>query len=140
MKYFFLEPEAAGGLGENTILDASLHPPRIDRLHVELGGWLGDAILETFPCVMATKLAAEALERNGATGIELAELEVSASAVFHEMHPARKVPSLYWLKVTGDAGKHDFGIATDLRLVVSEKALDVLRPFGIQHALIAPCV
>lgn len=139
MKYFFLEPEVVGGLGENTILDASVHPPRIERLHVEIGGWLGDAILETFPCVMATKFAAEALERSGATGIEFAELEVSASAEFHEMYPVREVPSLCWLKVTGDAGKHDFGIATDLRLVVSERALDVLRPFGIQHALVEQC-
>ena len=138
MKYFLIEPEVPGGLGENTILDSSVHPPRVDRLHIELSGWLGDAILEAFPCALATQFAAEALKANGITGIEFAELDVSASTEFREMYPARELPNLCWLKVTGVAGKNDFGIAPDLRLVVSEKALDVLRPFGIQHALIEP--
>ncbi|APF85630.1 hypothetical protein HI806_01945 [Ralstonia solanacearum] len=54
MNYFFLEPEVAGALGENTVLDASTHPPRVEKLHFEFSGWLGDAILESFPCVIAT--------------------------------------------------------------------------------------
>lgn len=140
MRYFFFEPEAAGALGENTVIDASVHPPRVDKLHFEFSGWLGDAILETFPCVIATQSAAEALERRGVTGIQLAEVEVSVSAGFREMYPAREIPRFRWLKVQGEAGNHDFGIAADLRVVVSEQALDVLRPFGIKHALTEPFV
>ncbi|MHA6829299.1 hypothetical protein ACQUJV_24240 [Ralstonia pseudosolanacearum] len=139
MNYFFREPEVAGALGENTVLDAGTHPPRVEKLHFEFSGWLGDAILESFPCLIATLSASEALEQSGVTGIQLAELEVSTSVGFRDMYPAREIPSLRWLKVTGEAGKHDFGIATDLRLVVSEKAIDVLRPFGIQHALVEQC-
>lgn len=140
MRYFFFEPEVAGALGENTIIDATVHPPRVDKLHFEFSGWLGDAILESFPCVIATQSAAEALERSGITGIQLEELEVSTSVEFREMYPAREIPSLRWLKVQGEAGNHDFGIANDLRVVVSERALDVLRPFGIEHALTEPFV
>jgi len=138
MNYFFLEPEVAGTLGENTVLNASTHPPRVEKLHFEFSGWLGDAILESFPCVIATLSASEALEQSGVTGIQLAELEVSTSVGFRDMYPAREIPSFRWLKVQGEAGRHDFGIAADLRVVVSEKALDVLRPFGIEHAVTEP--
>ncbi|WP_244786042.1 hypothetical protein [Cupriavidus pauculus] len=138
MKFFFIEPEVAGALGENTIVDTSVHPPKVHKLHFEFSGWLGDAILETFPCVLATQSVAEALERSGATGIQLAEVEVSTSMDFQDMYPAREVPKLRWLKVHGEAGKHDFGIAKDLRLVVSESALEILRPFGIEHAVCEP--
>ena len=50
-------------------------------MHFEFSGWLGDAILETFPCVIATLSAAAALEQSGLTGIQLAELEVSTSVL-----------------------------------------------------------
>jgi hypothetical protein len=45
MKYFYVEPEVAGGLGERTVMDRSTHPPVVKRLHYQLEGWLGDAIL-----------------------------------------------------------------------------------------------
>jgi len=89
---------------EEAVLDASTHPPRVEKLHFEFSGWLGDAILETFPCVIATLSAAAALEQSGLTGIQLAELEVSTSVEFRDMYPAREIPSLRWLKVQGEAG------------------------------------
>ena len=136
MKYYFVEPEVAGELGEKTILDSSTHPPRVDKLHYKFSGWLGDAILESFPCVIVTKAASDVLKESGITGVQFAEVETSISAEFREMYPQRKLPSFKWLRITGTPGKDDFGIADDLRLVVSEKALDLLRPLGIEHALV----
>jgi hypothetical protein len=136
MKYYFLEPEIAGGLGEKTVLDSSTHPPKVDKLHYKFSGWLGDAILESFPCVIATQAASDALRHNGVTGVYFADMETSTSTEFGEMYPQRELPPFRWLQVNGIPGRDDFGIADDLRLVVSEKVLDVLRPFGIQHALI----
>lgn len=40
MKYCVIEPEVAGGLGENTVIDQSVHPPKIARLHYNFEGWL----------------------------------------------------------------------------------------------------
>jgi hypothetical protein len=35
MKYFYIQPEVAGGLGKNTVMDRSVHPPIVSRLHHE---------------------------------------------------------------------------------------------------------
>ena len=40
MKYYVLEPEVAGGLGENSIVDHSVVPFQVTRLHYEFEGWL----------------------------------------------------------------------------------------------------
>ena len=40
MSYYYLEPEIAGGLGECTVMDRSVRPPVVKRLHYELDGRL----------------------------------------------------------------------------------------------------
>lgn len=136
MNYFYIEPEVAGGLGEHTVLDSSTHPPKVSKLHYKFDGWLGDVLLESFPCLIATDLAANALKCASLTGVDYAQVEVSASEAFRELYPQRTLPSFQWLKITGIAGKDDFGIAEDLRAVVSQRVLDVLNPLGIGNALV----
>jgi hypothetical protein len=45
MKCFFIEPEVAGGLGSQTIIDTSQTPPRVTRLNYSSEGWLDDEVL-----------------------------------------------------------------------------------------------
>ncbi|WP_459204012.1 hypothetical protein ACQVRV_07895 [Ralstonia pseudosolanacearum] len=78
MKYFFIEPEVAGKLGENTVLDPTVHPARVDKLHYKFSGWLGDAMLESFPCVIATQAASDALKQSRA-GFHLTRRPVDAN-------------------------------------------------------------
>ena len=145
MNYFFIEPEVAGGLGSNTILDRTTHPPRAERLHYEFEGWLGDALLEGFPCLIATEQASNALKSARATGVDYAEVEVSTSQLFRHLYPNRQLPPFVWLQIKGTAGKDDFGRHRDMRaerprnkFVISERALEILRPFGLNHADIEP--
>lgn len=127
--YFFVEPEVAGGLGEHSVLDRSTYPPKVGRLHYLLDGWLGDHLLESFPCYVLTKELADRLSESRLSGYELEPVEITTSRQFEELYPNRKLPLFYWLKVTGEAGKDDFGIAVnDWRLVVSEKTLAVIKP------------
>lgn len=77
---------------------------------------------------------------NGATGVQFGNVEVSESDEFRELYPHRDLPSLNWLLMSGTPGRDDFGIADDLRLVLSERVLELLRPFGLEHALIEPFV
>jgi hypothetical protein len=49
------------------------------------------------------------------------------------MYPGQHPPKFAWLKITGVAGVDDFGIASDCRLIVSEKALLVLQPHRLDH-------
>jgi hypothetical protein len=37
VRYYYLEPEVAGGYGEDAILDTSVRPERVERLHYTWG-------------------------------------------------------------------------------------------------------
>ncbi len=77
MKYFELEPEVVGGWGDSTDADVSVHPPRVKKLHYRFDGWLGDVLLESFPCFIITVAAAAALEEVKLTGYRLAPVKIS---------------------------------------------------------------
>jgi hypothetical protein len=136
MNYFFLEPEVAGELGKGTVLDTTVHPPLVSKLNYQFSGWLGDVLLESFPCFIISADTADALEKGYYTGLSFSEVETSTTPEFNAMYPDRTLPKFRWLQVLGLAGRDDFGLATDHRLVVSEKALEKLQQFGIGHALV----
>ncbi|MEI5996573.1 hypothetical protein H3V53_04950 [Paraburkholderia bengalensis] len=136
MAFYYVEPEVAGGLGKNTVTDTTIHPPGIVKLHYRIINWLGDALLESFPALIITHAAAAALNEAGVSGMTCREVEITVSESFQEIYPERKLPEFLWLCVTGRAGRDDLGIADDSRLVVSEHALAILKPFGLNNALI----
>jgi hypothetical protein len=132
-KFWSLEPEVAGELGRGSVLDASIHPPQVSRLEYRFTGWLGDELLETFPCFVVTQRLGAALVSKHLSGFCLDAVDVVASEVFKEMHPDRNLPDLRWLKVTGQAGRDDFGLSDDHSLVVSDAALRLLRAHTLSH-------
>ncbi len=138
MNYFCIEPEVARGLGQNVVMDRSVHPPVVDKLHYEFDGWLGDVLLETFPCFIVTEGARKRLQLIHATGIKFDQAEVTTSEQFRELYPDRKLPKFAWLKVVGTPGRDDFGIGPDFRLVISERALEALKELGISNAVVTP--
>jgi hypothetical protein len=138
MKYFYIEPEVAGGLGENTVMDCSVHPPVVSKLHYHLDGWLGDVLLESFPSFIATKEAGQQLQAIGVTGLRLDDVEVTISDQFRQLYPNPRLPGFVWFRAEGQPGRDDFGTAPDGRLVASERALAMLTTLGIAHALVTP--
>lgn len=126
MAYFVLEPEVAGGLGPHTVMDRSVHPPVVTKLHYVFDGWLGDEIVESFPCFIVTVSLLEKLEDARLTGFEVDELEVSASDEFRDLLPETVLPKFVWLKVVGTAGMADVGMSRDHRLVVSDAAMRII--------------
>ncbi|MFW9995563.1 MAG: hypothetical protein ACFFD4_26230 [Candidatus Odinarchaeota archaeon] len=133
--FYYIEPEVAGDWGDNIIVDTSVHPPIVTRLHYEfINVWLGDDILETFPCFIVTDRLKKALELARFSGYTIDDVEVSVAVDFRVMYPNRTLPEFHWLKIHGVAGKDDFGIAEDLRLVISTRVLGVLRKFNLEHA------
>lgn len=98
----------------------------------------GRAILESFPAFIVTEEAKQGLLESRVTGVDFAEAEVTTTDTFRELYPRRDVPSFHWLKPQGTAGQDDFGTASDGRLVISERALNVLRRFGAENALVEP--
>lgn len=130
--FHILEPEVAGGWGSGTDADTTVHPPVVHRLVYELDGWLGDDLLETFPCFVVTDRLAQAIKTSGLTGCELGPVEVVKSEDFEELQPDRELPDFHRLFVLGDAGKDDFSIDNQ-RLRVSDAALAVLGQFDMGH-------
>ena len=133
--YHVVEPEVAGGWGENTVFTRAPGTPMVvQKLHYRFDGWLGDELLESTPCYVVTERLAQEIGRAQLTGVRFDEVEVTTSAQFKELHPNRQLPKFVWLKVDGKPGQDDFGIAPGLRFVVSERALELLKRVGISHA------
>lgn len=98
MKYYILMPEvAAMGLGKNTIMDRTVHPPIVSYLHYDFDVWLGDDLLEAFPCFIVTEGLAETIRNANLSGVEFHQVEISTSEQFKEMYGAREIPPFVWL-------------------------------------------
>lgn len=120
--FYYIEPEVAGELGENTLMDSSVHPPLISKLHYQFSGWMGDELLESFPCFIISSRMVEIVKNLSLSGFEILDVEVTFSEEFDELDDKKKLPKFLWLKVVGQPGADDFGIADDHRLVISEQA------------------
>ena len=77
MNYFIMEPEVAGKLGPGTVMDRSNHPPEVYKLHYQFDDWLGDAVVESFPCFLIRKDAAAALLKINCTGFATDVAEIT---------------------------------------------------------------
>ena len=133
MRYYVLDPDVAGRLGSRTQMDSTVHPPVVKRLHYELEGWLGDDLVQSFPCYLVTKKLQATLTAIHPTGLSFAVADVSASETFKDLNQEVKFPALTWLKVDGAPGKDDFGLTTDARLVVSDHVLQQMQTTQLSH-------
>lgn len=129
----FLEPEVAGGWGAGTEADTSVHPPVVSHLVYEFEGWLGDDLLETFPCFVVTERLAEALGGSELTGWKLGPVDVVRSAHFDAVNPGVVLPRFQRLHVSERSASGDFSLDGEHRLQVSDAALALLRKFSVVH-------
>lgn len=142
MKFYRLEPDTSGGLGDDTVHEGwEDRPMRISKLQIELDFWPSDDFLvaDMYGYVGTHRLA-EAIKKNGLTGVEFDYVDVIEGDQFwleRDEHPGQELPELLWFKFTGQAGVDDFGLIQGpctLPLVVSERALVLLRSFEISGA------
>jgi len=131
---YYIEPEIAGGLGEATIIDTSCHPPKIKELEYKFDGWLGDDILEAFPCYIITEDLAKAILANTLKGVSFKPVKTTKSDEFSELFPDLKLPDFQWLIIEGSGCLDDFWLTNDCRLAVSDLAFTLLKDFKIKHA------
>ena len=135
MKYYSIEPEVAGGWGKNTVFDRI--PGKgtfVHKLNYEFDGWLGDELLESSACYIVTERMAREIERAQLTGARFDEVEVTTSEQFRDIYADRQLPKFVWLRVGGKLGQDDFVLGPDRRLVVSDRALELLKRVGVSHA------
>jgi len=135
---YTLRPEVAGGFGPQSELDTSKHPPVVNRLHYEFAGWLGDDIVATFPSSIVTEELAQAIAKEGLTGVQFGDVVVTKDPQFERFFPdqAAALPKWRWLRPVGKPHVSDFWQDEKGILYVSERALNLLRRFNLQHGRI----
>lgn len=133
--YRFIEPEVPGGFGCNTQMDSSTHPPKVNKLHFEFSGWLGDDIIESFPCFLVTESLKNRIELEKLTGIFFDTVMITKSETFMQLYPKVFLPNFYWAKINGNIGIDDFIIGYDNRLIISDKAFKLLKTFKTDNAI-----
>lgn len=130
MAHHKLTPDVAGELGDETELDRSVHPPRVQRFAYVIDNWLGDDLLEAYPTFMVTENLVGPLDGSELNGYEIRQAEVTIEEEAREtlsMIGRTEFPDFRWLHVIGKAGRDDLGVTATGDLVVSERALNVLR-------------
>lgn len=135
-RFYLLSPEVAGGLGPHSEVDRRTVPPTVTRLHYVFDGWQGDDLLESYPVFVISSSLGKGLARGGVTGFELADIEIEKSATFETLYPRRDLPPFRWLHVSGTAEDSDIGVDAQARLVVSDRALAILKTGRLDHCLI----
>ena len=139
MKHYLLQPEIAGGLGRRTVVEseARRYTERqeafVSSFHCELDGWLGDDLIESFPCFLVTEILGTVLAAEHLSGFELADVEVTSSKYYQQIHPGSTLPKFRWLQITGTPEEDDFWIENDQSLAVSDQAWRLLSKFQLQH-------
>lgn len=139
MSYWILDPEASPQLGESTVLDTATHPPGVKSLELSFRGWLGDDLMSSFPVLVVTRSLAARLGRSAMSGFEFSDLRVSTQEPeWSETMGTTPCPELSWLTVHGAPGVDDFGLVSDGTLVVSSRALELLREGSLNHCEVLP--
>jgi hypothetical protein len=131
-----LEPEVAGGFGDQTVLDYSTIPPTVEKLHYEFGGWLGDDLLTTTTCFIVTVPLMEHLTQFTGTGYTFDEVLVSKSKFFQQRRPEIILPPFFWLKIVGQPGVDDAGLGSKNWLVVSDALLSIFQQHNIANCIV----
>lgn len=132
MKYFIIEPEVAGSLGSDTILDRSTHPPSVKRLEYRFEGWLGDPIVESFPVFLARSDLVLRFKKIRLTGFQIADVKVTIADNLQATDHKLVIPPFEWVQIVGKSEHSDFFLADDLRLVISEKTRAVIEEYGVK--------
>jgi len=130
----FIEPEVAGGLGKGTIGNFKTHPPIVEKLNYEFFGWMGNDIIESFPCFIVTERLKNKIWDEKLSGITFDDVLITKSQEFFTRYTSEELPKFYWAKINGVFGLDDFAIGNDLRLTISEKAYEVIRLFNVNYA------
>ena len=149
MEYYILEPEVPGDLDDNTPIKPSSEGPYaqyVEHLGICIEVWMGDDLMEIIPCYIVTRVLRDALTASALSGFEIDTVDVSFDKqllMFPDMAASWPIPKLYWLKITGKAGKDDFGLSpadAPVVLVVSDRAMNLLQRFHLESCEVSKYV
>jgi len=113
-------------------MSTEVHPPRVEHLHYEVQGWLGDDLLDSTPCFLISPELAAIGPQAGCTGLRTDDARVTITPDAAPIVDPR-VTSFLWLQPQGQPGQDDLALDATASLVVTDRALDVMRRFNLDH-------
>jgi hypothetical protein len=131
--YNKLNPEVIVGLGERTVFLEKEAPFKIViELHIQLEDWLGDDLMECFPCFIVTQELKKVLEISEFTGFEFSEMQVTKDEYFKDNYQLKRaLPKFYWMKIIGEKGIDDLYISEDSCLMSDSRFTElILKKFN----------
>lgn len=134
MSFYALKPEVPGALGERTeLIQRPGTYPVVKRLHFEFSyQTLGNDLITSHPAFLVTEALADVLEHSGLSGFAISsDVDVTVDEQVWLFEPDWQPPAVQWLQITGEPASDDFGLTPNALLVVSSRALSVLRQFNI---------
>lgn len=129
---YILNPEVSGQIGEKTLLNTNTHPPIVERLHFIFYGWLGDDLIECFPCFLVSEKLKILLQKTNFSGFLIKDCETELSEEILIMQPQIVLPKFYWLDVGHDKNS-DLFIDESLKLQVTDAAYDLLKRVNLKY-------
>lgn len=133
MKYYVLEPEVAGQLGNKSkLVYEEGRVKEVIFLEYVFLGWLGDELLNTTSCYIITKSLKNDVIKQGLTGFEIDRVKISFSREYFELGGSIFIPKFVRLKPLESYEENMSNLTKDFyynkykNLVVSERALKVI--------------
>lgn len=135
--FFILDPEVAGGFGDQTdLVQRKDDYPIVTKLEYEFFGWLGDELLTTHPCFIVTNQLKKTMEDFQGTGYSFCDVIISKSEEFLEEFPDTELPQFAWLRIHGIAMSDDVGLGPNATLVISEELLKKMQNHQLDNCSI----
>ena len=131
--YFLLRPSVYGQMGIKTEWDRTVSPPQVSSLHFVLDCDPLDDLHKSSPCFLVSRTLAERIAKDGFTGATIEGVLAEYDKQYLEREPDAVKPDLRLLRPTGKAGSADFGLNEERQLVVSERAMSLLKQFRISN-------
>ncbi len=145
MKYYELEPEVAGGMGDMTeIVYEGYKMKEVTFLHYEFFGWLGDELLTTNRCFIVSDSLMNDIISSGLEGVEFRNIKMSFSMEYFSLFEKETVPRFVEFKCKFVYEENinnvscDFYLSKYGKMIVSEKALSVLKQHQLDICKIKP--
>lgn len=133
--HYSLEPEVPGELLPGTNIDNTCRPPLISSLAVIFEGWLGDDLLEIYPCFFVTDRLRRALEHHRVPGCQFESFSLQLGDGF----PLSASGTQFWrLWPIADNQVSGISLGDRGQLLASEGAVKVLTQWGLKYCDISP--
>ena len=131
--FFFLVPEVYGQMGPATKFDHRKQPPVVERLEYVFDSFPADPMFTTSPCYLAFASLVKAFEQSKLSGFSTAPVTVKKADQYHLISGRKRLPETKMLVITGIAGRDDFGLLYDCKLVLSSAALAIAKQHGLSR-------